>query len=377
VANAYNYSNTAIPTTLAGNVSAGATTISVVSTVGFPTAPYIVAIDYGASTEELAKVTGVAGLALTVTRGFGGTSAQSHSLGAVVRPVYNAVDATDFRTHEDSVAMHGATGAVVGTTNTQTLTNKTLTSPTISTPAITGNTSVSGLLTASGGASISRTAGTVPLTVTGASGQSEDLIRVVDNSSNPLITVQEDGFLDIRRGAHIEGGSSIASSAIIIKEGTGGTGSALSVRTNADVNLLLVGDTEITTSVPLLPASTNVSSGSLLTASTGWTVSALSVAVVKAGLVTLNLSFTRSGAAITANAAGTLSTGIIQMGTIQSAYLPKSHMGLMYFCVANSLGSGSGRITSSTGAVELVSWQASQTISTSNTMSATISYPTA
>ncbi len=41
---------------------------------------------------------------------------------------------TDLNNHTSNTATHGATGAVVGTTNSQTLTNKTLTSPVINTP---------------------------------------------------------------------------------------------------------------------------------------------------------------------------------------------------------------------------------------------------
>jgi hypothetical protein len=43
---------------------------------------------------------------------------------------------SDVTTHANLTEAHGATGAVVGTTNTQTLTNKTLTSPTLTTPAL-------------------------------------------------------------------------------------------------------------------------------------------------------------------------------------------------------------------------------------------------
>lgn len=140
MANAYTYSNVAVQTTLSGNISAGATSVPVGAVTGFPVQyPYVLAFDYGATAEELVVVTAAAGTTLTVTRAFGGTSGQSHSIGAVVRHVYNAQDATDFRTHEASTgAVHGLTGSIVGTSDSQTLSNKTLTSPTINAGALSG-----------------------------------------------------------------------------------------------------------------------------------------------------------------------------------------------------------------------------------------------
>ena len=48
----------------------------------------------------------------------------------------NRINEIDISPHVNATAAHGATGAVVGTTNTQTLTNKTLTTPTLNTPKI-------------------------------------------------------------------------------------------------------------------------------------------------------------------------------------------------------------------------------------------------
>jgi len=162
MANAYNYSNIAAPTTLSGNINNSVTSATVASTTGWPSSfPYIVAIDFATANEELVKVTANAAGTLTIQRGFGGTSAVSHSTGAAVRHVWNAQDGTDFRTHEAATAaVHGISGSFVGTTDVQTLTNKTLTAPTINSGVFasggsfagtyTGTPTFSGALTLSG-----------------------------------------------------------------------------------------------------------------------------------------------------------------------------------------------------------------------------------
>lgn len=149
MANAYFYSNIAVPTTLSGNINNSTGSCTVTDTTGWPSSyPYIIALDYNTANEELVRVTNNAAGTLTIVRGFGSTSAVSHSSGAAVRHVLNAQDFTDFRTHEAATSgAHGIAGSFVGTTDIQTLTNKTLTAPAVTNPAITGGGSLSGTFT--------------------------------------------------------------------------------------------------------------------------------------------------------------------------------------------------------------------------------------
>ena len=100
---ARNYSNIAVPTTLAAGIGSGDTSLTVNDATGWPAAPFILVIDAGTANEELVLVGGKSGAIFSsLTRGYGGTSGVAHSGGDAVEHVISADDISFLWTHVHS-----------------------------------------------------------------------------------------------------------------------------------------------------------------------------------------------------------------------------------------------------------------------------------
>jgi microcystin-dependent protein len=97
-----NYTNVASPVALTAGVASNTLVLQVPSTAGYPVPPFTVGIDRGTAREEVCLCTGLTSNSFTVTRGYDGTTAQVHDLGASVEHCVSAEDYAEANAHVNS-----------------------------------------------------------------------------------------------------------------------------------------------------------------------------------------------------------------------------------------------------------------------------------
>jgi hypothetical protein len=302
------YSSKSQQTTLSSPINSTVTSASVVngsSLMGGKTLTgtqtYTVVIDPDTALEEIVDITLYSsGNTLTITRGIDSATpgtGSAHSAGAVVRHMAIGRDYQEANDHIEATTGHGATGAVVGTTNTQVITNKDLTSAT--------NTLSTSVVTLTGSQTLTNKILTSP-TINGGTVASAAVTGLSAPSAggDAANKTYVDGILGSATAASTSATAAAASATAAAASATSATASASSATSSASTATTQATNAASSASTATTQATNAASSATSATASAATATTQAGTATTQA----TNAASSASAAASSASAASSSAT---------------------------------------------------------------------
>jgi len=206
------------------------------------------------------------------------------------------------------------------------------------------------------------------LDVRSAPAQATSHFRVLDNASALQMQVDINGMTEMRKKSFVTN-DTLPGSVVATVRGT--------TTQTADLNQWQnVGGTTIAhvRADGSADFSNVVTLSGTVVAATGWSISS-QAAVNKGGNLTLNISFTRTGATITADAFGNIVD--TPVATLAAGFRPAAALNVnsLTYVGTTGLGSGSLRVNQATGDVTLVTWSTNGSINAAEVLQMTFTYP--
>jgi hypothetical protein len=364
------YTSRSQQTTLSSAVTSGATVLSVTnaSTLLAGTTisagqTFVVVIDPDTALEEIVEITSASSNNLTVTRAvdMSGASAQNHSSGAVVRHMIIGRDLRESNLHIEATgayndgtsthAMHGlgaADGVVVGTTATQTLTNKTFTTPVVNGATLSGT--ITSTATVTGG------------TITGATITGLSSAGMVSSSAAPKDYV--DAILVLQIASQTAAATSAASAATSASSAATSASSALASQTAAATSATSAAASATLSAASSTAAATSATNAATSASSAATSASNAATSASSAATSASSALTSQTAAATSASSAATSATAAANSSTIATTQAAAA-----YTSATSAAASATAASTSATSAAASVT--AAATSATSAAASAT------